>query len=82
MMKTLSAGLLAACAAALASLTTGAWATGTADSLDGVSGRPRLAIGVTEFALTEDREEILHALEKALVPLSQNYLSRLPRAAA
>lgn len=73
MMKTLSAGLLAACAAALASLTTGAWATGAADSLDGVSGRPRLAIGVTEFALTEDREEILHALEKALVPLSQNY---------
>lgn len=73
MMKTLSAGLLAACAAALASLTTGAWAAGTADSLDGVSGRPRLAIGVTEFALTEDREEILHALEKALVPLSQNY---------
>lgn len=73
MMKTLSAGLLAACAAALASLTTGAWAAGAADSLDGVSGRPRLAIGVTEFALTEDREEILHALEKALVPLSQNY---------
>lgn len=73
MMKTLSAGLLAACAAALASLTTGAWAAGASDSLDGVSGRPRLAIGVTEFALTEDREEILHALEKALVPLSQNY---------
>lgn len=73
MMKTLSAGLLAACATALASLTTGAWAAGAADSLDGVSGRPRLAIGVTEFALTEDREEILHALEKALVPLSQNY---------
>lgn len=73
MMKTLSAGLLAACAAALASLTTGAWAAGASDSLDGVSGRPRIAIGVTEFALTEDREEILHALEKALVPLSQNY---------
>ncbi len=72
-MKTLSEGLLAACAAALASLTTGAGAAGASDSLDGVSGRPRLAIGVTEFALTEDREEILHALEKALVPLSQNY---------
>lgn len=40
---------------------------------DAVTGREVLVIGVTEFALSEERTEILHALEKALVPLVRHY---------
>ena len=41
------------------------------------SESPRLVIGVTEFALSDEREEIMKALNEALVPLKDKYEVKL-----